>query len=340
MKDTILVTGAAGFIGFHLCRKLLEQDFSIVGIDNLNNYYDPKLKTSRLKEIENNIKNSKNWNFIKCELENKSRLFEIFRQYQPKIVINLAAQAGVRYSIKNPSEYLNSNIVGFGNILEACKTFSIENLVFASSSSVYGGNKKIPFEESDQVNHPVSMYAATKRSNELMAHVYSHLYKLPTTGLRFFTVYGPWGRPDMSYFIFTSKIVKGEVIKIYNDGDMLRDFTYVDDVIDGIFQCIKKPASNNHIYDFANQDPSTSWSPFQLFNIGNSRPINLMRFINIIEDHLGIEAKKEFLPMQPGDVERTSAKIDKIKNFAGFKPKINLEEGIPKFLDWYKDYYM
>lgn len=339
MKDNILVTGAAGFIGYHLCKKLLEHNLSVIGLDNLNNYYDQNLKTSRLKELEVNSKNSQNWKFIKCELSNKPSLFEIFRKYQPKQVINLAAQAGVRYSIKNPAEYLNSNIVGFGNILEASKTFNIDNLIYASSSSVYGGNKKIPFEENDQVNHPVSMYAATKRSNELMAHVYSHLYELPTTGLRFFTVYGPWGRPDMSYFIFTSKIIKGEIIKVYNNGDMLRDFTYIDDIIDGIFTLIEKPSTKNLKYDFINQEPSASWAPYQLFNIGNSNPISLMRFIKIIEDNLGIEAKKEFLPMQPGDVRRTSASIDKIKSLTGFEPKINLEEGIPKFLHWYKDFY-
>ena len=339
MKEKILVTGAAGFIGFHLCRTLLKHNFNVIGIDNLNSYYDVNLKIARLKEIETYKSISNSWKFIKCSLENKAQITSIFKKNTPKKVINLAAQAGVRNSIENPSEYLDSNIIGFGNILESCKNFGVENLIYASSSSVYGGNKKIPFEENDSVDHPVSLYAATKRANELMAHVYSHLHNLPTIGLRFFTVYGPWGRPDMSYFIFTSKIIKGEEIKIYNNGEMYRDFTYIDDVVDGIVQLLDKDHYNNSNLDHSNPKPSQSWAPFRIFNIGNSKPVHLMKFINIIEDNLGMKAKKEFMPIQPGDVEKTCANIENISKLVGFVPKTNLEEGIPKFINWYKNFY-
>ena len=256
------------------------------------------------------------------------------------IVINLAAQAGVRYSIENPKAYINSNIVGFSNILECCKKFKIDHLIYASSSSVYGGNKDIPFSEENGVNHPVSFYAATKRANELMAHAYSNIHKLPTTGLRFFTVYGPWGRPDMSYFIFTSKILKGEKIKIFNEGKMMRDFTYIDDVVRGIVKLIIRKPTGVEKYNHITPSPAKSWCPFQIFNVGNSAPIELMKFIQVIENILGVEAKKDFLPMQQGDVEKTYADINLINQVIEFSPKTSIEEGLYKFVSWYKNYYL
>ena len=266
-------------------------------------------------------------------------LEEIFEEFKPEIVINLAAQAGVRYSIKNPAAYLNSNIIGFGNILECCRKFNISHLIYASSSSVYGGNKKIPFSENDGVNHPVSLYAATKRSNELMAHTYSHLYNLPTTGLRFFTVYGPWGRPDMSYFIFTSKILKGEKIQIFNNGEMERDFTYIDDVTESILKLIMKGTSDINEFDSLVRMPSQSWCPFKLYNIGNSSPVRLMDFIKTLENNLGKKAKKEFTLMQPGDVQQTYADTNLITKFINYNPNTNLDKGIKFFIQWYLDYY-
>ena len=335
----ILITGVAGFIGFHLSKRMLSEGHKILGIDNLNNYYDVNLKKERLKLLKETSKGSDLFKFIKCDLKDSKKLNDIFKKNKPKIVINLAAQAGVRYSIENPKSYIDSNLVGFGNILECCRAHEIEHLIFASSSSVYGGNKSLPFKEDDGVNHPVSLYAATKRSNELMAHTYSHLYKLPTTGLRFFTVYGPWGRPDMGYFIFTSKILKGETIKIFNNGDMMRDFTYVDDVVDGIKSLIYKIPSTNNNYDLNMPKPSESWAPFRIFNLGNSSPIKLMSFIETIEDTLGLKAKKEFLPMQMGDVEATYADMKLLDNWINFKPKTNIKKGISEFTRWYLKYY-
>ena len=335
----ILITGVAGFIGFHLSNRMLSEGHKILGIDNLNNYYDVNLKKERLKLLKETSKGSDLFKFIKCDLKDSKKLNDIFKKNKPKIVINLAAQAGVRYSIENPKSYIDSNLVGFGNILECCRAHEIEHLIFASSSSVYGGNKSLPFKEDDGVNHPVSLYAATKRSNELMAHTYSHLYKLPTTGLRFFTVYGPWGRPDMGYFIFTSKILKGETIKIFNNGDMMRDFTYVDDVVDGIKSLIYKIPSTNNNYDLNMPKPSESWAPFRIFNLGNSSPIKLMSFIETIEDTLGLKAKKEFLPMQMGDVEATYADMKLLDNWINFKPKTNIKKGISEFTRWYLKYY-
>ncbi len=340
MNKKILLTGAAGFIGCHLSMKLIDAGFNVFGIDNINDYYDVNLKINRLKKIENHAKlNNGKWEFLKSDIVQNEILERIFEKFKPEIVINLAAQAGVRYSIENPRAYLNSNVIGFGNILECCRRSKISHLIYASSSSVYGGNKKIPFSESDGVNHPVSLYAATKRSNELMAHAYSHLYNLPTTGLRFFTVYGPWGRPDMSYFIFTSKILKEEKIQIFNNGEMERDFTYIDDVTESILKLIKKGTNDLKEFNGLDSNPSTSWCPFKIFNIGNSSPVKLMDFIKTLENNLGKKAKKEFTSMQPGDVQKTYADTSLITKFIEYNPKTNLNKGIELFLKWYLEYY-
>lgn len=339
MKKKILVTGAAGFIGHHLCKKLLLNDFDVIGFDNLNEYYDSNLKKDRLTLLSKLRKKNDNFLFIKGDLSDNNSLKSIFKNYNPQIVINLAAQAGVRYSLKNPAEYINSNIVGFGNLIENCKNNSVKHLIYASSSSVYGGNKKMPFSENDGVNHPISLYAATKKSNELVAHSYSHLFNLPTTGLRFFTVYGPWGRPDMSYFIFVTKILNNEPIKIFNNGNMKRDFTYIDDVIASIVKLIDKPPTKNDNFDYTETLSSESWAPYKIFNIGNSNPYNLMDFIKIIEEKLGKTAKKEFLPMQMGDVKATCANVELLNKWVGYKPKKSLKDGIGEFIDWYLNYY-
>ena len=331
----ILVTGCAGFIGAALVKKLLESNANVIGIDNINNYYSKELKFSRLNEIKNQEKKSKGrWDFFQISLEDSDSLRSSLLKYDFEIVVHLAAQAGVRYSLLNPESYINSNLVGFGNILEICREKSIRNFIFASSSSVYGNNKKLPFDESHKVDYPVSLYAATKKSNELMAHSYSHLYQIPTTGLRFFTVYGPWGRPDMAPMIFTRLILKGEKIRIFNKGQMQRDFTYIDDVIEGIYRCCCKPAvCNTEINNFS------STAPFGIFNIGRGQPIELMKFIEIIEKNLGIESKKEFLDMQKGDVVETWANINKLNEWTGYQPETTLEEGIKLFVNWYKKYY-
>ena len=340
MSKKVLITGAAGFIGFHSSQRLIEEGYEVIGIDNFNNYYDVKLKKARIECIEKSKKSiHKKWKFIKCDLLEKTKLDEIFDKYNPEYVLNLAAQAGVRYSIDNPSEYINSNIVGFMNLIECCRYNDVKHFIYASSSSVYGGNKTIPFKEDQGVNHPVSLYAATKRSNELIAHTYSHLYNLPSTGLRFFTVYGPWGRPDMAYYIFTSKILKGEPIKIFNHGKMLRDFTYIDDVTNVISKIINKIPISNNKFNFSNSVPSKSWAPFKIFNVGNSNPMELNTFIEIIENKLGIKAKKELLSMQLGDVEATSSDLGLIDEWVGFKPETPIEKGIEIFINWYKDYY-
>ena len=336
-ENIILVTGAAGFIGFHLCYVLLKKGFKVVGIDNLNSYYDVKLKLSRLEKIQNYDKEQ--WSFFKGNLEDLNFLNDIFDKFDIKIVINLAAQAGVRYSLKNPHKYINSNIVGFTNILECCRKYSILNLIYASSSSVYGGNKQYPFSEKDSVDHPVSLYAATKKSNELLAHTYSHLYKIPTTGLRLFTVYGPWGRPDMAPMLFAKAIINEEPIKIFNNGLMIRDFTYIDDVIEIIIKLIDKPSKPDANFDFNNPDPSTSWAPSKIFNIGRGNPLNLMDFISLLEENLGKKAIKEFLPIQPGDVEKTAANTNEIIKYINYIPKINVKDGIEKFVLWYKSFY-
>ena len=335
----IFITGTAGFIGYHLSKNLLEKGKLVIGFDNLNSYYDVNLKKARLESLKKITPQKNIFKFIKGDLEDKNELTELFEKYRPKIVINLAAQAGVRFSIENPSAYIQSNIVGFGNILELCRDYKVENLIYASSSSVYGGNTNIPFKESQGVDHPVSLYAATKKSNELMAHTYSHLYGLPSIGLRFFTVYGPWGRPDMALFLFTKSIINGEKIKIFNNGNMIRDFTYIDDIIESIIRLINKPATKDIYFDRINPNPSTSWCPHRIFNIGNSQPVQLMEYIYAIEKSLGIEAKKEYLPMQPGDVEITSAETSALEKWINFKPSTSINDGVIKFVEWYKNFY-
>ena len=341
MSNKILVTGAAGFIGFHICKKLIENNYEVLGIDNLNSYYEISLKKERINQVSklaNELKNK--WNFIKIDLENNNEINETFNDFKPQTVIHLAAQAGVRFSITNPDSYIKSNLVGFANIIEACRNNSIGHLIYASSSSVYGGNTKLPFSEDDPVDHQVSLYAATKRSNELIAHVYSHLYKIPCTGLRFFTVYGPWGRPDMAPMKFTKSIFANEPIKIFNNGDMMRDFTYIDDVSDAIYKLIKKIPIKDSNFNFENPKPSTSWAPHRIFNIGNQECVPLMRFIDILEKEIGIEAKKIYLDMQEGDVKCTSSSTEYLNNWIGYKPYTSIEEGIRKFVKWYKSYYL
>ena len=337
---TILVTGAAGFIGFHLSKRLLKEKSNIVCLDNLNSYYDLSLKKARLNNLFESAKNNEvGLKFIEQNLENKRELDKVFNNNKIKIVINLAAQAGVRYSLENPSAYINSNILGFSNILESCKNYNVEHLIYASSSSVYGGNKNLPFSENQSVDHPVSLYAATKKSNELMAHTYSHLYNIPTTGLRFFTVYGPWGRPDMALFLFTKSIIEGRAIKVFNNGDMVRDFTYIDDIIESLMRLIHKPATSNIDFDVKSPSSCSSWAPYRIFNIGNSNPTPLMDFISAIEENLGIKAKKEFLEMQPGDVSATAADTSSLEEWIDFKPNTSIKKGISNFLSWYKEFY-
>jgi len=331
----IMITGAAGFIGFHLSKKLLDQSYQIIGIDNLNDYYDPSLKQSRLEILGK----YNNFNFQKVDLKNKAEVDNIFKTYQPTHVINLAAQAGVRYSIENPYAYVDSNLTGFMNILEACRNYPVEHLLYASSSSVYGGNKVAPFSTNHNVDHPVSLYAATKKSNELMAHTYSHLYGIPTTGLRFFTVYGPFGRPDMAYFSFTKDIIAGKPIKVFNHGKMERDFTYIDDIVEGIVKLIDKAPAANKEWDENKDDLSTSFAPYKIYNIGNNNPVQLMRFINALELALGKEAEKVYMDMQPGDVLRTYADVSDLERDINFKPSTSIEDGLAKFVDWYIEYY-
>jgi len=331
----ILITGAAGFIGFHLSKKLLDQSYQIIGIDNLNDYYNPSLKQSRLEILGN----YNNFNFHRVDLKDKAAVDNIFETYQPTHVINLAAQAGVRYSIENPYAYLDSNLTGFMNILEACRNYPVEHLLYASSSSVYGGNKVAPFSTNHNVDHPVSLYAATKKSNELMAHTYSHLYGIPTTGLRFFTVYGPYGRPDMAYFSFTKDILAGKPIKVFNHGKMERDFTYIDDIVEGIVKLIEKAPVVNYDWDESKDDLSTSFAPYKIYNIGNNNPVQLMRFINALESALGKEAEKIYMDMQPGDVLRTYADVSDLERDINFKPSTSIEDGLKKFVEWYEEYY-
>lgn len=339
MNRTILVTGSVGFIGFHLCKKLIKNGIKVIGIDNINNYYDIKLKKKRLEILSQISSNKKNWKFFKTDLLEKDILLDIFKEYDPETVINLAAQAGVRYSIKNPSAYINSNIVGFQNILDCSKLNGVRNLLYASSSSVYGGNTKTPFSELDSVNHPISIYAATKRANELFAHTYSHLYNIPMTGMRFFTVYGPWGRPDMAPMIFTKAIYSKEPIKVFNFGQMSRSFTYIDDVITSIEKLIKKPANIDENFNKNNPNPSTSWCPHRIFNIGNNESVELEVFISLLEKEIGISAIKEYQEIQPGDVKETKADNTTLKNWIGACPLTPLEVGINRFISWYKDFY-
>mgnify|MGYP001161401784 CR=1 FL=1 len=339
MSNFILVTGAAGFIGFHLCKKLLKNGFNVIGIDNINNYYDIHLKEKRLEILtELPLKNNE-WKFFKTDLTYKDSLLKIFENYTPKTVVNLAAQAGVRYSLENPSAYINSNIVGFSNLLDVCKKTEVKNLLYASSSSVYGGNTKVPFSEIDSVNHPISLYAATKRSNELMAHSYSHLYGLPCTGLRFFTVYGPWGRPDMAPMIFANAILNKKPLKIFNHGNMSRSFTFIDDVIEILMKFLDKPAIADKSFNTINPNASTSWSPHRIFNIGNNKSIKITKFINYMEKELGIKAIKEFKNIQKGDVVNTLSDNRILEEWIGTYPKTPLNIGIQKFIDWYLEYY-
>ena len=326
----VLVTGVAGFIGFHVAQALIARSDTVIGIDNLNDYYDVSLKEARLNELQAQP-NASHFQFIKLDIADTKATLDLFTTHKPQRVVHLAAQAGVRYSLQNPHAYVQSNLVGFTNILEACRHNAVEHLVYASSSSVYGGNTKLPFSEQDNVDAPVSLYAATKKANELMAHTYSHLYNLPTTGLRFFTVYGPWGRPDMAPFLFADAILKGEPIKVFNHGDMMRDFTYIDDIVEGVVRVLDKAATpalgaNNHV-------------PVRLFNIGNNSPKKLLDFIEIMENTLGKTTQKEFLPMQAGDVKATYADISALEKWVGFKPSTPLEEGIQRFVKWYKIYY-
>ena len=335
-----LVTGSAGFIGYHLSKRLLESGTNVIGIDNINDYYDINLKLARNEELKKLSKNNGyNFNFFKINIENKEQIETIFEKFEIHTVVNLAAQAGVRYSIENPYSYITSNLSGFGNILEMCRNYHVKHLIYASSSSVYGGNNKFPFSENDSVNHPISLYAATKKANELMAHTYSHLYNLPTTGLRFFTVYGPWGRPDMALFLFTKSIIENKPIKIFNHGDMTRDFTYIDDIIESLIRVIERIPKSDPKFSTKNPSPSSSWAPYKIFNIGNSKPLPLMEFINTIEKKLGIKAKKDYFDMQPGDVSCTSADTSKLEDWINFKPDTPLKQGISEFIDWYKFFY-
>ena len=338
-KRIILITGAAGFIGYHTCIKLLENGETVIGLDNINNYYDIELKKKRLSNIEK-ISNSKNlnWNFIKGNLEDKKLLDNLFAKYKPEIIINLAAQAGVRYSLEEPLRYINSNILGFVNLLECCKNFPIKNFIYASSSSVYGGNLKLPFDENDPVNHPVSLYAATKKSNELLAHSYSHIYGLPCIGLRLFTVYGAYGRPDMAPMIFTDAILNKKTIQIFNDGKMSRDFTYIDDVVEFIKRLLDKPPifKDKSNYEFENFDSNC---PYLIFNIGCGNKIKLLDFIEILEKEIGIKAIKSFTQMQKGDVVNTFASNQKIVSYTQYKPQFKIENGIKLFVKWYKNFY-
>ena len=338
--EKVLVTGSAGFIGAALSKYLLKKGHKVFGIDDLNDYYDLNLKKSRLKNIESSSNNSSNWNFYKVSIDNKNQLEDIFINNEPQLVVNLAAQAGVRNSLKNPNCYIKSNIVGFGNILELSNKYGVENLVYASSSSVYGSNEKLPYSENHHVDHPVSLYASTKRSNELMAHTYSHLYNLPTTGLRFFTVYGPWGRPDMAPFIFTKSILNKEPIRIFNNGDMVRDFTYIDDIVESIYRCCMKPAVKDIAFNKTDPKPNSSYAPYKLFNIGNGVPIKLIDFIEVIEKTLKVDAIKIFEPIQPGDVKSTEASTINLENWINFRPQTNLIDGVNKFIDWYKEFYL
>lgn len=330
----ILITGAAGFIGSHLSKKLLNRGYKVTGVDNLNDYYDVNLKNSRLAFLE-----SENFHFEKADLEDRNNINSIFEKYRPDAVVNLAAQAGVRYSLENPHAYIDSNIVGFTNILEACRHNQVGQLIYASSSSVYGANTNLPFSVHDNIDHPISLYAATKKANELMAHTYSHLFGLPTTGLRFFTVYGPWGRPDMALFLFTKAIIEGKPIKVFNNGEMMRDFTYVDDIVESIYRLLQRKPEPNPDWDGNAPDPGTSYAQYKIYNIGNNSPVNLMDFISAIEEKLGIEAKKDFMPLQAGDVPATYANVDDLYRDIDFKPKTSIKDGVGKFVDWYLDYY-
>ena len=337
---TVLVTGAAGFIGFHLSTRLLQQGQAVVGFDNVNPYYDPALKRARIAQLEATAERTgSTFLLIEADLEDRIAVEAAFAEHKPQKVVNLAAQAGVRYSIENPAAYIQANLVGFGHILEGCRHHGVEHLVYASSSSVYGGNTRMPFSEHHSVDHPVSLYAASKKANELMAHTYSHLYGLPATGLRFFTVYGPWGRPDMALFLFTKAMLEGKPIKVFNKGEMVRDFTYVDDIVESLMRLLDKPAKVDLAFDPQVPNPSTSWAPHRVFNIGNSNPTPLMVYIQAVEQSLGVTAVKKFLPMQPGDVPATAADTSALEAWIGFKPNTPVKEGVARFVAWYRQFY-
>jgi UDP-glucuronate 4-epimerase len=330
-----MVTGAAGFIGNHLSERLLREGAHVTGVDNLNDYYDVELKKDRLRRLES----FEHFSLIKTNLEDKNQLEAIFKEIAFDVVVNLAAQAGVRYSLTNPQAYVDANIVGFVNILECCRHHRVKHLVFASSSSVYGANTNMPFSVHDNVDHPVSLYAATKKANELMAHTYSHLFSLPCTGLRFFTVYGPWGRPDMALFLFTKAILEGQPIKVFNRGRMRRDFTYIDDIVEGVVRVMGRLPEPNPNWSGDNPDPGTSYAPYRIYNIGNNQPVELTHFIETIENIIGKKARKELMDLQPGDVPATYANVDDLMADVGFKPATSIETGIGKFVEWYKEYY-
>ena len=338
----ILVTGAAGFIGYHTALSLMSRGSEVVGLDNMSDYYDVSLKEARLRELqtsEYNKKAKKEFKFFEMDISDREAIEGLFNKERFDMVINLAAQAGVRYSVENPFAYISSNIVGFMNILEGCRHNDIKHLVYASSSSVYGANEKLPFNTLDNVDHPLSLYAASKKSNELMAHTYSSLYALPTTGLRFFTVYGPWGRPDMALFSFTESILSNSPIDVFNYGKHKRDFTFIDDIVEGIISCLESPAKIDKSWDPVNPNPGTSKYPWRVYNIGNNRPVELSRYIELLESELGKKAKKNFLPLQPGDVPNTFADVSSLIQDIGYAPHTSVEEGIKKFVDWYKDFY-
>jgi len=330
----VLLTGAAGFIGMHVCERLLARGDEVVGVDNLNDYYDVALKEARLARLTPNPR----FKLSRLDIADRSGIAELFERERPQRVINLAAQAGVRYSLVNPHAYVDSNVVGFVNILEGCRHAGVEHFVYASSSSIYGGNERMPFSEHDNVDHPVSLYAATKKSNELMAHTYSHLFNLPTTGLRFFTVYGPWGRPDMALFLFAKAILEGRPIDVFNHGKMRRDFTYIDDIAEGVIRVLDRPPVASPDFDKQVPDPASSWAPYRVFNIGNHQPVELMSYIEALETALGKTAQKNFLPLQDGDVPATHADTSELNRVTGFSPKTPVVEGVKRFVDWYRSY--
>ena len=331
----ILVTGAAGFIGSHLCQRLLARGDTVIGLDNMNDYYEVSLKEGRLKRLTD----KDNFTFVKCDLADRGGMEKLFAEYKFDAVVNLAAQAGVRYSLTNPRAYVDANLVGFMNVLEGCRHQQVAHLVYASSSSVYGANTSMPFSVHDNIDHPLSLYAASKKANELMAHTYAHLYGLPCTGLRFFTVYGPWGRPDMALFLFTRAILAGEPIDVFNHGRMRRDFTYIDDIVEGVVRVTDQPAQPNPEWSGDTPDPGTSSAPYQVYNIGNNKPVELMYLIETLEKALGKVAVKNFLPIQPGDVPATWADVDDLSNDVGFRPATPIEVGVGQFVKWYKEYY-
>ena len=337
---SVFVTGAAGFIGYPLSCRLLEEGMAVVGFDNINPYYDPSLKRARIAQLEAKAaKMGSPFMLIEADLEDRAAVEAAFAEHKPRKVVNLAAQAGVRYSIENPAAYIQSNLVGFGHILEGCRHHGVEHLVYASSSSVYGGNTHLPFSEGQGVDHPVSLYAASKKANELMAHTYSHLYGLPATGLRFFTVYGPWGRPDMALFLFTRAMLAGKPIQVFNNGEMVRDFTYIDDIIESLVRLLDKPAAPDPAFDATHPNPATSWAPHRVFNIGNSNPTPLMEYIEAVESALGIKTEKHYLPIQPGDVPATAADTSALETWVGFRPNTPVREGVARFVAWYREFY-